>query len=101
MQNAILMAHIGFGILFVLFVLIQDKGTGLSATFGGTGTFYASQRGAAKVVHYLTVIFAVIFFVSALLFIVVPKPEPGLRVTPLIDESSPPAESVPIETESK
>lgn len=99
MQSYILISHVAFGILFVLFVLIQDKGTGLSATFGGTGTFYASQRGAAKVVHYLTMIFAVIFFASALLFVVAPKPVPGLEVTPLTEGITVDPGAVQVETE--
>ena len=63
----ILTLHILFGLLFIFAVLIQDKGSGLSAAFGGTGTFYASQRGAAKFVHYATLVFAILFFAMALL----------------------------------
>jgi protein translocase SecG subunit len=101
MPSLILLIHVSFGLLFVLFVLIQDKGTGLSATFGGTGTFYASQRGAAKVVHYLTVVFAVIFFASALFFVVLPKPVPGLEVTPLTEGTTVDPGAVQVETEPK
>ena len=70
MQQGILIAHVVIGLFLIIFILMQDKGTGLSSTFGGSGTFYASQRGAARVVHILTVLFAVLFFVSALLYIV-------------------------------
>lgn len=101
MQSIILIIHVAFGLLFILFVMIQDKGTGLSATFGGTGTFYASQRGAAKVVHYLTVIFAVIFFASALLFVVLPKPAPDLQVTPLTEGTTVDPGAVHVETKGK
>jgi len=72
MQNTVLIVHVIVGILFVLSVLVQDKGSGLSATFGGSGGFYASQRGAAKVIHYLSLAFCIVFFASALLYVVVP-----------------------------
>lgn len=78
MQQGILYAHVIIGLFLALFILMQDKGTGLSSTFGGTGTFYASQRGAAKVVHVLTIICAVLFFVTALLYVVAAPLEAAL-----------------------
>lgn len=72
MQQAILITHVVVGMLFVLTVLLQDKGTGLSATFGGSGSFYASQRGAAKVMHYISIVLCVMFFATALIFVVLP-----------------------------
>lgn len=78
--------HIVFGLFFIFSVLIQDKGSGLSAAFGGTGTFYASQRGAAKFVHYATVLFAILFFATALLSVLFPRTGATLDVgTPSVD----------------
>jgi protein translocase SecG subunit len=76
MQNTVLIVHVVIGLLFVLSVLVQDKGSGLSATFGGSGGFYASQRGAAKVIHYFSVIFCLVFFATALLYVVVEEDAP-------------------------
>ncbi len=73
MSSFFLWLHVAFGLLFIAAVLIQDKGTGLSATFGGTGGFYATQRGAAKVLHTLTVVFIIAFLISALLTLAAPK----------------------------
>jgi len=73
MHQALLIAHVVTGLLFVAFVLVQDKGTGLSATFGGSGGFYASQRGAAKVMHYLSVLFCTLFILTALLYVAIPS----------------------------
>jgi len=56
-------------ILLVLSILSQQKGTGLSSTFGGSGAFYTSKRGAEKVLSVATVIFAALFIVNALLFL--------------------------------
>lgn len=52
--------------LLVLSILIQNRGSGLSETFGGTGTFFAAKRGAEKVVAIATVIFAIIFLASSI-----------------------------------
>lgn len=74
MHQALLIAHVVIGLFFVLFVLVQDKGSGLSATFGGSGGFYASQRGAAKVMHYLSIVFGILFFVTAMVYVALPAP---------------------------
>lgn len=50
-------------ILLVLFILIQQKGSGLSATFGGTGGFYSTKRGAEKIISITTNVLFVMFLV--------------------------------------
>ncbi len=55
------------GILLIIFVLMQEKGMGLSSTFGGSGGFYASKRGAEKILFYLTIASAIAFVVLNLL----------------------------------
>ena len=55
-------AQIAISVLLVVFVLLQQKGTGLSLTFGGGmggGEFYHSRRGIEKVLHYGTIVLAV------------------------------------------
>ena len=69
MEQEVLIAHVVIGVLLIIAILVQDKGTGLSATFGGGGGFYASQRGAAKVIHNVTIVLSVLFFLSALLYV--------------------------------
>lgn len=57
-------------ILLTLFILMQSRGAGLSAAFGGTGGFYTSKRGVEKILYQTTVVLAVLFllisFVTAL-----------------------------------
>jgi protein translocase SecG subunit len=43
----------------------QHRASGLSATFGGTGTTYVQRRGAERVLFTLTVWISVAFFVIA------------------------------------
>ncbi len=52
-----------FAILLVTAILMQQKGTGLGAAFGGGGNAYRTQkRGGEKVLHMATIVFALIFF---------------------------------------
>lgn len=58
-------------VLLILLILAQERGTGLSLTFGGIGHVYHSKRGAEKVIAIATVILAVLFIGSALAFLFV------------------------------
>lgn len=58
-------------VLLILLILAQERGTGLSLTFGGIGHVYHSKRGAEKVIALATVILAVLFIGSALAFLFV------------------------------
>ncbi|MDP3995498.1 MAG: preprotein translocase subunit SecG [Patescibacteria group bacterium] len=52
-----------FAVLLVAAILMQQKGTGLGAAFGGGGNQYRSKkRGGEKVLHIATIVFALIFF---------------------------------------
>lgn len=61
--------HIVSALLLMLAIVVQQKGTGLSATFGGTGGggFQVTKRGPEKFLHYFTVVLAVIFVGSSVL----------------------------------
>lgn len=48
-------------ILLILLILAQERGTGLSLTFGGIGHVYHSKRGAEKVIAIATVVLAILF----------------------------------------
>lgn len=58
-------------VLLILLILAQERGTGLSLTFGGIGHVYHSKRGAEKVIALATVVLAVLFIGSALAFLFV------------------------------
>lgn len=53
-------------ILMTFGILLQQRGSGLSGTFGGTGNVYTSKRGAEKIIFFFTVIMAVLFVGSAI-----------------------------------
>lgn len=55
-------------LLLTITVLSQSKGNGLSATFGGSGEFYAQKRGAEKVLFNITLVLAVAFIGMSISF---------------------------------
>lgn len=71
MQTFFLILQVVISILLALSILVQQRGTGLSATFGGGGGFYTSKRGAEKVLSTATVILVVFFIGNSLLFLFV------------------------------
>lgn len=50
-----------FGIIVIVLILLQSKGTGLGSTFGGSGGMYRTKRGAEKMLFYMTIIFSFLF----------------------------------------
>lgn len=54
-------AHIIVSILMTLAILAQNRGSSLSATFGGSGDFYVEKRGAEKVLYNATLVLAALF----------------------------------------
>lgn len=47
-------------------VLLQQRGTGLSGLFGGTGEFYATRRGIEKIMFIGTIVIAFLLLASIL-----------------------------------
>lgn len=62
MQQTLLIAQQITGILLVLLILVQEKGSGLGEAIGGVGANYqTTKRGAEKVLARTTVVFLVAF----------------------------------------
>ncbi|MBI4995212.1 preprotein translocase subunit SecG [Candidatus Peregrinibacteria bacterium] len=71
MKSFLTAFQVVISILLVLSILSQEKGSGLSATFGGGGEFYRSRRGIDKVLFVVTVILSALFILTSLAFIFV------------------------------
>lgn len=71
MQNTLFYTQIVVSILLVLSILLQHKSAGLSATFGGGSNAYSSKRGLDKLLANATVLFAILFFGTAIAYIFV------------------------------
>ena len=73
MKNILIIAQIVIAALLTGGILLQSRGTGLGATFGGSGNVYRTKRGVEKVVFRATVVMAVAFLTIALVTIVLPQ----------------------------
>ncbi len=73
-MNAILpIIQIVISALLVAAILLQQRGTGLSATFGGEGNIYRTKRGLEKIIFTATIVLAIIFFGLALFNIILSR----------------------------
>ena len=56
-------------VLLIGVILLQVQGSGLSASFGGTGESFRSRRSMEKLLIYLTVILATVFAALSILLL--------------------------------
>jgi len=62
MQTAILVAQIAISLLIIIAILMQNRGSGVSAIFGGgSGGGYRTKRGLEKGLHIFTIILVILF----------------------------------------
>ena len=61
MQTFLLISQLIVSALLVTAILLQQKGTGLGAAFGGGSEIYSTKRGAEKVLHNSTIVLSIIF----------------------------------------
>lgn len=66
-QELLSIIQIVSSLLLVGLILLQAKGTGLGAAFGGETMFYRTKRGAEKLIFAATVTLSVIFLLTSLL----------------------------------
>jgi len=71
MQEFIKIFQMIVAVLLILSILSQQRSSGLSATFGGTGSFSVSKRGAEKILFRFTIILAILFVFSSVLYLFV------------------------------
>lgn len=70
MDNFILILETVLGILLILLIVLQSKGTGLGSTFGGDMGFYGTKRGAEKMLFILTIVIAALFLLTSLIGVI-------------------------------
>ncbi len=59
-------AQIVLAILLTAAILLQARGTGLGAAFGGSGNVYRTKRGVEKKLFQFTIALSILFFGVAL-----------------------------------
>jgi preprotein translocase subunit SecG len=65
-QQVIQVLQIIVAILLMLSILLQNRGAGLGASFGGGGEIYRTKRGAEKFLFRSTIVLIAIFMALAL-----------------------------------
>lgn len=71
MKNFLIIFQSAVSILLIIVILMQEKGVGLSAAFGGGGEFYRSKRGIDRILFLLSVALSILFIGTSLAFIFV------------------------------
>lgn len=66
MKSVISIIQIILGVLLILVIIIQQKGSGLGSAFGGDMGFYRSKRGVEKLLFYATIVLSTALIVSSL-----------------------------------
>jgi preprotein translocase subunit SecG len=60
--------HVIISVLLLLSILVQHRASGLSATFGGSGsTNFVQRRGAEKVIYKASIWLSIAFFAISIL----------------------------------
>lgn len=71
MKPVINLLQVIVAILLILVIIIQEKGSGLGATFGGDLSFYRTKRGAEKLLFYVTIGLSSLFVLFSLVGLIV------------------------------
>lgn len=58
--------QIALSVLLIASILLQQRGSGLGSAFGGEGNVFRTKRGVEKGLYYLTIVLAVLFFITAI-----------------------------------
>lgn len=66
MKNTLYIIQIIISLLLIACILLQQKGSGLGAAFGGDSAVYRTKRGAEKFIFRLTIILSFLFLATAL-----------------------------------
>jgi len=66
MQTLLNAIQIALAILLVIVILLQQRGSGMGAAFGGDTSVYRTKRGAEKILFQATIVICVLFLASVI-----------------------------------
>lgn len=66
MNTVLTILQVAISLFLIAAILLQQRGTGLSATFGGEGNVYRTKRGLEKFLFAATIVLAALFIAVAL-----------------------------------
>ncbi len=65
MNNLLIILQILLSIILIIFILVQNKGTGFGRVWGGTSSF--TRRGLEKIIFRLTFVVTGLFVILSLI----------------------------------
>ena len=71
MERAIFIAQIVVSCLLIIAILLQQRGSGLSSVFGGSGSIYRTKRGLEKGLFAATIILVLLFVAIGIVNLVI------------------------------
>jgi preprotein translocase subunit SecG len=69
-MNFLIWSQLAISILLTGAVLLQNRGSGLSGAFGGSGESFHTKRGIEKFLFNSTVVLGVLFVLNSLAFLI-------------------------------
>ena len=66
MQDILLVGQVIISIALMASILLQARGAGLGATFGGDSSVYRSRRGIEKRLFQFTVLLGIVFVIFSI-----------------------------------
>lgn len=67
MNNFVTIAQMVLGVLLMILILLQAKGTGLGSTFGGGSGLYRTKRGFEKLLFNSTIVVVSLFIITSVI----------------------------------
>lgn len=98
MNTTLTIAQLIVSGLLILSILSQEKGAGLSATFGGSGQLYSGRRGADRLLFWITIVLGIVFVGISLASLLLAKTPPPAAAT--TDVSASTADGTPVNVET-
>lgn len=69
--NILTVVNLASAVLLIVAILLQQKGAGMGAAFGGSGSVYTTRRGLDRTLFQATIVLSVVFFATAIAFLLV------------------------------
>lgn len=73
MKTVTLVIQLVAALSLIVCVLLQNRGTGIGAAFGGDGNIYRTKRGVEKGLFILTILFSVLFIAASLAAVILQR----------------------------
>jgi len=69
-MNFLVWSQLIISVLLILAVLFQNRGSGLSSTFGGSGEGFHTKRGLEKFLFTATIVLGTLFILNSIAFLI-------------------------------